>query len=93
MEIIILKNIKIKTIKENMSNTLEEMKYSLREIIEEQERILSILEGEGFPPNPNLASRRTSKKFLCHQDGPRRQGPVHTNFWPIHSNVWIVKTH
>jgi hypothetical protein len=53
MENIILKNMKIKTIMENMSNTLEEMKNYVNEIIEEQleKAVLAYLKERGFCQN------------------------------------------
>jgi ribosomal protein S20 len=53
MENIILKNMKIKTIMENMRNTLEEMKNYVKQIIKEEleKEILAYLKKKGFHKN------------------------------------------
>jgi hypothetical protein len=71
MENIILKNMKIKTIMENMSNTLEEMKNYVNEIIEEQlEKIVfTYLKERGFHQNKiSLKEEHQKNPFVIKTD-------------------------
>jgi hypothetical protein len=74
MENIILKNMKIKTIMENMSNTLKEMKNSMNEIIEEQieKVILAYLKERGFRQNQISLQEGHQKNPFVTKTDPRR---------------------
>jgi hypothetical protein len=73
MENIILKNMKIKTIMENMSNTLEEMKIYVNEIIEEklEKVVLVYLKERGFRQNKSLFKRNAGGIPLSSRWTPR----------------------